>query len=198
MRLKRNSLNDRGKVCGQTLGVGIGCQLAVSNPALQSLADQPDSAAPQFTHVIAQGEAPTLTPRDIASRYFERVAAFWATPDDPQALAAILELFADEVDWDIPGDLAAVPWIGPRRDREAVAAFYRELASQVLPVRFEVQKILGDGETAVAFGDLASQVRATGRFIESPFAFVLTISDGKITRYRMLEDSHAVAAAASA
>ncbi|QTF06533.1 SnoaL-like domain-containing protein [Brenneria izadpanahii] len=145
---------------------------------------------------LYRGEALAATPRDIASRYFERVAAFWAKPDDPQALAAILELFADEVDWDIPGNLEAVPWIGPRRDREAVGAFYRELTARLAPERFEVQRILADDDTAVALGELASRVHATGGLIETPFAFVLTVRDGRIVRYRMLEDSHAVAVAA--
>ncbi|MCL2892643.1 nuclear transport factor 2 family protein [Brenneria tiliae] len=140
-------------------------------------------------------QAPAATPREIAARYFERVAKFWAAPDDPQALAAILELFADEVDWDIPGNLEVVPWIGPRRDSEAVGAFYHELAARLAPERFEVQRILADDDTAAALGELASRVTATGRLIESPFAIVLTVRDGRIVRYRMLEDSHAVAAA---
>ncbi|ACO79727.1 hypothetical protein AvCA_35800 [Azotobacter vinelandii CA] len=146
---------------------------------------------------LYRGVAPAATLREIALRYFERVAAFWEAPDEPQTLAAILELFAEDVDWDVPGDLSAVPWIGPRRDREAVGAFYRELAAQLAPERFEVQRILADDEQAVALGELASRVRATGRLIETPFAFVLSVRDGRIVRYRMLEDSHAVAVAAS-
>lgn len=140
-------------------------------------------------------QAPAAAPREIAARYFERVAKFWAAPDDPQALAEILALFADEVGWDIPGNLEAVPWIGPRRDSESVGAFYRELAARITPERFEVQRILADVDTAAVLGELASRVNATGRLIESPFAVVLTVGDGRITRYRMLEDSHAVAAA---
>ncbi|MFT4189912.1 MAG: nuclear transport factor 2 family protein, partial [Comamonas sp.] len=137
-----------------------------------------------------QGGAPTATPREVAARYLERVAAFWAAPDEPRTLAAILELFAEAVDWDIPGDLSAVPWIGPRRDRAAVGAFYRELAARIAPERFEVQRTLADDEQAVVLGELASRIKATGRLIETPFAFVLTVRDGKIVRYRMLEDSH--------
>lgn len=145
---------------------------------------------------LYRGEAFTVTPREIAVRYFERVAAFWAAPDEPQTLAAIVELFAEDVDWDIPGNLAAVPWIGPRGDREAVSAFYREMEMQIVPEHFEVERILADEEQVVALGELASRVKATGRLIETPFAFVLTVRDGRIVRYRMLEDSHAVAVAA--
>ncbi|MEE3663163.1 nuclear transport factor 2 family protein [Brenneria sp. g21c3] len=136
---------------------------------------------------------------DMTNEDSRRVALYHGAqaPDDPQALAEILALFADEVDWDIPGNLEAVPWIGPRRDSESVGAFYRELAARITPERFEVQRILADVDTAAVLGELASRVNATGRLIESPFAVVLTVGDGRITRYRMLEDSHAVAAAVS-
>jgi ketosteroid isomerase-like protein len=146
---------------------------------------------------LYRGEAPAATPREVAERYFERVAAFWSAPEDPAVLAQVLDLFAEDVDWDIPGDLDAVPWIGPRHSREGVGTFYRELAARLAPERFEVQRILADDDTAVALGGLASRVKATGRLIETPFAFVLTVRDGRIVRYRMLEDSHAVAVAAS-
>ena len=138
------------------------------------------------------------TPGEIAARYFQRVAAFWSAPNDPKTLAAIIELFAEDVDWDIPGNLDAVPWIGPRHNREAVGNFYRELYEQLIPERFEIHRILSDADTAVVLGELASRVKATDRLIETPFAFVLTVKHGKIVRHRMMEDSQAVAAAALA
>lgn len=147
---------------------------------------------------LYRSDATSATPREIATRYFERWAALSAAPDDPHTLTAVLELFAEEVDWDIPGDLETVPWIGPRRNREAVGAFHRDLAAHIVPERFEVQNILADDEVAVALGELASRVKATGQLIESPFAFVLTVKQGRIVRYRLLEDSHAVARACAA
>lgn len=138
-----------------------------------------------------------LTPRDVAERYLERVKEFWAAPHAPETLAAIIDLFAEDVDWNIPGDLETVSWIGPRRGREAIGSFYRELVERLEPRRFEARRIVADGETAVVLGELASLVRHTGKLIETPFAFDLTVRDGKIVRYRMLEDSHAVARAAT-
>ncbi|WP_080931470.1 nuclear transport factor 2 family protein [Xanthomonas arboricola] len=74
---------------------------------------------------------------------------------------------------------------------------FTHLAARLEPAQFEVRRILADGETAVALGELASRVRASGKLIETPFAFVLTVRQGQIVHYRMLEDSHAVAVAAS-
>jgi hypothetical protein len=46
------------------------------------------------------------------------------------------------------------------------------------------------------FVELASSVNATGKIIESPFALILTVSEGKINRFQMLEDTFAVSRAA--
>ncbi|GAA5234902.1 hypothetical protein FOZ76_21925 [Verticiella sediminum] len=136
------------------------------------------------------------TPDDVARRYVERVRDFWAAPHAPQKLAAILDLFAEDVDWDIPGDHARVSWIGPRRGRGQVGAFFRELVVCIEPRRFDVQRIVADADSAVILGELASWVKDTGRLIQTPFAFDLIVKDGRIVRLRMFEDSHAVARAA--
>lgn len=136
------------------------------------------------------------TPREVAQRYLEGVAAFWSDPRDPQALASILALFAEDVDWDIPGDLDVVPWIGPRHSREAVGDFFRQLALHIEPQQFEANRIVADDETVVVLGHLVSKVKRTGRLITSSFAFDFIVRNGRIVRYRMFEDSHAVAQAA--
>ncbi|MCM2505517.1 nuclear transport factor 2 family protein [Aureimonas altamirensis] len=158
----------------------------------------PDVTSDDARRIALYREGKTVqTPQRVAELYLERVAAFLAAPEAPGTLDAILDLFADDVDWDIPGDLETVSWIGPRRDREGVAAFFRELAERIEPRGAKVRRILADEQTAVVLGDLESLVRATGKLIQSPFAYDLTVQDDKIVRYRMLEDSHAVARAAA-
>ena len=144
-----------------------------------------------------RGEVPTPpTTREIAERYLERVRIFSSAPTAAEHLPALLDLFTEDVIWDIPGDTSRVSWIGRRHGREGVAHFFRELVALVEPKRFEVRAILADEQTVVVLGDLASTVRATGRLIESPFAIELGIRQGRIARYLLLEDSHAVALAA--
>ncbi|ATB45415.1 nuclear transport factor 2 family protein [Corallococcus macrosporus] len=156
---------------------------------------------PDFTNAdqrrvhLFREDAPAATPREVAERYLQGMQAFRANPTAPETLAELLALFDEDADWSIDGDVARVPWIGPRRGRAGVGDFFRELVTHVEPRRFEVRTILADDETAVILGDLASLVKATGRLIESAFAFDMTVRDGRITRYRMFEDSHAVARA---
>jgi hypothetical protein len=48
----------------------------------------------------------------------------------------------------------------------------------------------------VIVGELATRVTATGKLIESDIAIILTVKDGLIGRFQMLEDSFAVSRAA--
>ena len=89
-----------------------------------------------------------------------------------------------------------LPWIGRSTGRGAVSEFIRGTRHLIERVRFDVQGVLADSDRAVIFSDFASKVIKTGKTIESPFALILTVSKGKITRFQMLEDSFAVSAAA--
>ncbi|MEG3086901.1 nuclear transport factor 2 family protein [Sphingomonas sp. PB4P5] len=109
---------------------------------------------------------------------------------------AISELFHPDVDFEIPGDVGALPWIGRKTGRGAVVDFIEANRRLLQPVGFDVQGILASDDTAVVVGKLASLVTATDRLIGTSFAMVLTIKDGSIVRFLMLEDSFHVSTAA--
>ncbi|WP_315138577.1 nuclear transport factor 2 family protein [Achromobacter marplatensis] len=125
----------------------------------------------------------------------ENLFATIAAAGDPGQIAT---LYSEDVDWYIAGDLPAVPWIGRKVGRAGVAEFFQQIRVEVISERFEVQTILVEGERGVVLGALASRVRRTGKLIETSFAFDVSVRDGLIVRYHMLEDSHAVANAAKA
>ena len=113
--------------------------------------------------------------------------------EEPERIAA---LFSESVVFEIPGDGEALPWIGQQRTgRKAVAEFIRGLRSLTDPVKFDVQDILASDARAAIVGELATRIKATGKVIESPFAIILTVSGGQITRFQMLENSFAVSKA---
>lgn len=105
-------------------------------------------------------------------------------------------MFSEDVRFEIAGDTGALPWIGRKIGRAAAAGFIRDLRDLTEPVRFDVQSILADDDRAVIVGELASRVISTGKIIETAFALVLTVAEGQITRFQMLEDSFAVSQAA--
>ncbi|MFJ2560929.1 MULTISPECIES: nuclear transport factor 2 family protein [unclassified Streptomyces] len=137
---------------------------------------------------MADGTALTERTRSTARLLLQRIAE-----GDP---ARIAELFAEKVDWVI-ADNSAVPWIRPRTTRADVADHFRELAEGQYPDPdgSSVDVLVADGAEAALSGRLAGTVRGTGRSFRSPFAMRLTVEDGLITRYRVYEDSLAIAAA---
>jgi hypothetical protein len=112
--------------------------------------------------------------------------------------AAIVELFAEGMTWDIPGDTSAFPWIGRQSGTQAVVSFLAETTEKLERIRLDVDEVLASDERAVVLGRLASKVRRTSKVVDTAFAIILAISEGRITRFQMLEDSFAVSQAAYA
>ncbi|HST59404.1 MAG TPA: nuclear transport factor 2 family protein [Longimicrobium sp.] len=126
----------------------------------------------------------TEATREMGAEFFRRMGA-----REPEPIAA---LFADEVDWFIPGNQEVAPWVGRRHTRADVAEFYRMLFDAVTPLSVELQHLLVDGEVAIATGEFSSRMNRTGRVLDSLFSIDFTVRDGQIVRYRLMEDSHAV------
>jgi ketosteroid isomerase-like protein len=109
--------------------------------------------------------------------------------------AALLELFADEVDWDVPGS-ADVPWTGRRTTKAQIDAFFATAAEELAATEeFIVEEVLGDTRNAVALGRFTHVISSTGKRFSSRFALHIAVLDGEIRRYHMFEDSHAAAEA---
>lgn len=111
---------------------------------------------------------------------------------------AIAALFSDDVRFEIPGDDGVLPWIGHKIGRQAAADFISATRTLTEPLAFEVDGIVASGSRAVIVGELATRIRATEKVVETAFAIILTVSDGHIVRFQMLEDSFAVSRAARA
>jgi ketosteroid isomerase-like protein len=109
-------------------------------------------------------------------------------------LEAAAALFADDVDFAVPG-APDLPWVPKANSADGMLEFFRRLPQYLESRRFAVDKILADEEDAMVLGDLVSTVRATGRDIVTRFVIHLSVRDGKFTRYHLYEDSWAVAQA---
>ena len=112
---------------------------------------------------------------------------------DPEEIAAA---FAQDLVFEIQGDDGVLPWVGHKTGRQAMADFIRDQRSLTEPLAFDVEDVLASEERAVIVGSLSTRIKATDRTAVSQFALVLTISDGVITRFQMLEDSFDVSQAA--
>ena len=107
----------------------------------------------------------------------------------------ISELFSEEVDFFIAGDVSRVSWIGRKSGKSGVASFYEGINALVDSLAFEIEERLIKKQRAVVLGHLVSSVKQTEKQIETEFAFDLIVKHHKIVRFRMFEDSFAVSEA---
>ena len=114
---------------------------------------------------------------------------------DPTEIAAP---FASDLVFEIQGDDGALPWVGKKTGREAIVDFIREVRVLTEPVTFDVEDILASESRAAIVGSLKTKIKATGRITVTQFAIILTVADGVVIRFQMLEDSFDVSKAARA
>ena len=97
--------------------------------------------------------------REVVHSFYSSVAS----GADPETIA---DLFSRDADWDIPGAVHLVTWIGQRKGRNGIIAFFRELRENIEPLTFTITSTLVEGEKAATFGHLRSRVKRTGKVIE--------------------------------
>jgi hypothetical protein len=125
----------------------------------------------------------------IARRLLEGIGG----REDPARIAA---LFDADLAFEIQGDAGALPWIGRKAGRQAIADFIRDIRALTEPVSFEVEDILASDSRAAIVGALETRIKATGKTTATQFAIILTITGDVVTRFQMLEDSFDVSNAA--
>lgn len=129
---------------------------------------------------------------DITTTFLERLGA-----QDAEGLG---QLFADEIDWVVPGDPQLTPWAGKRSSRSEVPEYFRALWGALEPGKsvVSVDALVTEGDEAVVFAVFDHVAAPTGRHFHTDVAMRLTAIDGKITRMHLFEDTAATAAAFAA
>src|ERR1700739_2855467 len=76
----------------------------------------------------------------LAQQFLERLRS-GAAPDE------IASLCTPDLEWDVPGDLGALPWIGHKTGREAVSHFVRDARMMVEGIGFDIRGGLHSAES---------------------------------------------------
>jgi len=106
--------------------------------------------------------------------------------------AGAAALFADSVSFSIPHP-PGLPWVPEVDSAEGMRTFFDLLRTHVEAKEFELGQVVAEGEDVVLLGRMVSEVKKTGRTIDTAFALHTTVRDGRITRYHLYEDTLAVA-----
>jgi ketosteroid isomerase-like protein len=96
---------------------------------------------------------------------------------------AILNIVADDVDWEFVGS-PALPYAGKRRNRKEVADFFTALSRADEIHAFEPREFIDAGEHVTVLGWEKSTALETGTPFESEWVHVFTVKNDKVTRWR--------------
>jgi len=128
------------------------------------------------------------TTESLITSFLERLGA--------QDAEGIQALFADDIDWVVPGN-SELPWTGTRSRGSDVAEYFRTLWAGLEPGKSIVApgKVLISGDDGVVFAHFTHTAAPTGRVFETPVALHLGAADGKIVSLHLYEDTLAVSKA---
>jgi ketosteroid isomerase-like protein len=96
---------------------------------------------------------------------------------------AILELLADDVLIEFYGP-SIIPYANTYRGNREARRFFETVLSSVDIHQFDPEEFIAERDKVVVTGHLRLTARSTGREIESDFVHVITMKDGKWTRFR--------------
>lgn len=129
------------------------------------------------------------TTTETTNAFLERLGA--------QDAAGLGELFAEKIDWFVPGTPALTPWTGARSHGSEVPGYFHALWAALEPGKsvVTVEGVIIDSDEAVIFAAFDHVAASTSRPFHTDVAMRLTVTEGKITRMHLYEDTAAVAAA---
>jgi ketosteroid isomerase-like protein len=107
-------------------------------------------------------------------------------------LKNLIQMFAEDIDWNIPGDKVLAPWLGKRSSRDEVEEFYELLWKNTVPKSAKVNNIMVDNSTAIVSGEFSTIMLKTNNVVDSMFFIEISVENSLIVKYRLLEDSYAV------
>ncbi|CAN5812666.1 nuclear transport factor 2 family protein [soil metagenome] len=97
-------------------------------------------------------------------------------------IEALLNLYSDDISWELPF-VEGTPFGGKLKGRDEVANFFGVLAENEENLTFEPTEFIARGDKVVVLGNFTWRVKSTNRQYASDFAHVVTVKDGKISRF---------------
>lgn len=98
-------------------------------------------------------------------------------------IPAILELLDDDVVIEFYGP-GTIPYAGTYRGRDEARRFFETVLSSVQINQFDPEEFLADADKVIVTGHLNLNAKSTGGEIDSDFVHVITLANGRWTRFR--------------
>ncbi len=98
-------------------------------------------------------------------------------------IPALLGALDPDVEWEVPHH-DALPYGGSCKGHDGVLGFFKNLADHLDFHKFEIEAILPHGEDKVVIIGLdRTTVKGTEHTVDGEWVHVMTLKDGKITRF---------------
>lgn len=124
--------------------------------------------------------------RDLYERY--------ALGDGPDC---VLDRLTDDVLWRSVGPPDRLPFARPRRGRDEVRAYFRDLDQDWEMISYKVNELIGQRDRVVVLAEACFCHRETGKLVATSKADVFRLRDGKIAEFCEFYDSAAAVEAAT-
>jgi ketosteroid isomerase-like protein len=98
-------------------------------------------------------------------------------------IPAVLELVADDVEWNVA---EVLPQGGSWRGRDGGTVFFQQLGEKFEEISIDVTDLIDGGDQVVGVG--VGHGKRNGNDVEYGFTHVFTVGDGKVTRFREYAD----------
>jgi len=109
-------------------------------------------------------------------------------------LETIRSIWSDDIEWQGP-DYEPLPQSGRLQGPDAVFEMFGDLFERWEGLSVVPDEFVEDGDTVVALGHLEGRAKESGEQVKVPFAHVWRMSDGKVERVQILEDTAVLAKA---
>jgi ketosteroid isomerase-like protein len=100
-----------------------------------------------------------------------------------QDVPAILNLVADQVDWELVGP-ASLAYAGKRKNKKEVADFFAAIPKADEIHAFEPREFIAAGDHVTVLGWEQATAQDSKKKFESEWVHVFTVKNGKVTRWR--------------
>lgn len=106
-------------------------------------------------------------------------------------IPGVLDRLSDDIEWRIAAP-SELPYAGIHRGRDEVSKFFQTFGQASEFEEFEPREYLAKGDKVVVLGHERQRIKASGQVIETDWAMVFALRNGRITRFRNFVDSHAI------
>jgi ketosteroid isomerase-like protein len=106
-------------------------------------------------------------------------------------ITGVLDRLSDDIEWRIAAP-SELPYAGIHRGRDEVSKFFQTFGQAAEFEAFEPREYLAKGDRVVVLGHERQRIKASGQVIETDWAMVFSLRNGRITRFRNFVDSRDV------